>query len=40
MTGGVVATFVGSRWGRESTPKVAGTRDPMLRGNVCDLFTR
>lgn len=38
MTGGVVAGFVGNRWGRPSLS--VGTREPMLLGNVCDLFTK
>lgn len=38
MTGGVVAGFVGSRWGRPSLS--VGTREPMLLGNVCDLLTK
>lgn len=38
MTGGVVAGLVGSRWGLPSLS--AGTREPMLRGNVCDLLVK
>lgn len=38
MTGGVVAGLVGSLWGLPSLR--AGTREPMLLGNVCDLLVK
>lgn len=37
ITGGVVAGLVGRRCGRAPS-LVLGTREPMLRGSVCDLL--
>lgn len=39
ITGGVVAGFVGNLCGLAPS-LVLGTRDPILLGNVCDLFVK
>lgn len=39
ITGGVVAGLRGSRWCRLGSLVVA-TREPILRGSVCDLLTK